>query len=153
MQQVPSIVFTILPHSLACNTLNSVHMWQMRFIQGPRWHCRYCGYATGGTNRRSISGKGKRLCASSKLPEGFWDPPKPPVYSVRGGGDSLLKVKWPVHEADHSLESRVKVKNKWNYTPNYRECPHVVQRYKFASYTAFRYTNCIFLQLYAFLLI
>jgi hypothetical protein len=59
----------------------------------------------------SISGRGKRLCCSSKCLGQFVGPTKPSVRLVQG---ALLLVKWAGHEVDHSFPSSAEVKKMWS---------------------------------------
>ena len=45
-----------------------------------------------------------------------------------------LEVKWPEHEADHSLSPNAKVKNAWDYTSIPLMCLHGMQRDGFTFY-------------------
>jgi hypothetical protein len=40
-----------------------------------------------------------------------------------GTRGSSLVVKWPGHEADHSLQSNAEVKNAWSYTSTLENTP------------------------------
>jgi hypothetical protein len=74
--------------------------------------------------------RGKKFPLLQNRPDWLWGPPS---LQFSGWQGSLLKVKWPGHEADHSPPSNVKVKNEWIlYAPPL--CLHCVDRDNFTFF-------------------
>jgi len=63
--------------------------------------------------RGSSSGRGWKFFSSPSHPDRLWGP-----HSLLSNGYQGLTcgVKWPGHEADHSLPSNAEVKNTWSCT-------------------------------------